>query len=564
MRDESKRERYDALYTALYTERSAYVSRWQEVADYVLSYRLNLSQDPKQKVGDKRNNLIVNSHAGLAYRTLRSGMMSGMTNPARPWMRILTTDPDINKYHSMKAWLSDVTQRLNFLFTRSNLYNVLPMIYGHQSLFSVAAAFMLEDDLDVLRMYSQPPGTFLIAVNERGIVDTIVREIPMTIRQLVRRFVDQSLPESKRWSNVTDTVKTLWDANKLDELVTVVQVVTNNVDYDHRYIGKSNKKFSSTYYEKGGDTGVLLSEGGYNEFPALVPRWDVDGPDPYGTTCPGLEAIGDSKALQLMEKRKAEAIEKMVRPPMIGPSTLRNAKASILPGDITYLDVRDGQQGFKPVFDVNPRIAELVGDMEVREKRISRAFYEDLFLMLSMSDRREITAAEVAERHEEKLLLLGPTIERDNDELLDPMVWRAFSIAQRAGMIPPRPREFAGVTLKVEYTSIMAAAQKMVGLSNLERFTGYVGNIAGVAQEVMDGVDLDEAIENYADMTGINPRIMRDKKVRDKIRAERAASMQAQAQAAQMEQLAKGAKTMSETDVSSDNALTRMTTVPLP
>jgi len=52
------------------------------------------------------------------------------------------------------------------------------------------------------------------------------------------------------------------------------------------------------------------------------------------------------------------------------------------------------------------------------ENRIERSFYVDLFLMLANSDRRQITAREIEERHEEKMLMLGPVLQRLNDELL--------------------------------------------------------------------------------------------------------------------------------------------------
>ena len=57
--------------------------------------------------------------------------------------------------------------------------------------------------------------------------------------------------------------------------------------------------------------------------------------------------IGDVKQLQLGEKRIAQALDQKVNPSMIGPTSLRSGKASILPGDITYLDEREGSRGFR-------------------------------------------------------------------------------------------------------------------------------------------------------------------------------------------------------------------------
>lgn len=555
---ESKIEQYHRLMTSLETERSSFINHWRDLADHILPQRIQLSMSDSNK-GDKRNMKIVDSTPTLAARTLRAGMMAGITSPARPWKRLTVPDPDLAEYGPVKEWLFIVDQRMNTVFARSNLYNSLPYVYGDQGVFGIAAMAVLEDMKDVMRTHVMPIGSYSVAVNDRGLVDTFTRKIPMTVRQLVRMFVDMSEDPSKRFMNVSTTVRNLWNSNNLDAKVDVAQVITANVDYDYRLTRSKNKKYSSCYLECGSNEKKFLRESGYDNFPVLVPRWDVTGTDAYGTACPGMDSLGDVKALQLMQKRKAEAIEKMVRPPMQGPSNLRSSKASILPGDITYIDVREGQQKFAPVYLVDPKISELLNDIKEHQKRISRAFYEDLFMMLLMSDRREITAAEIAERHEEKLLMLGPTLERENDELLDPLVDRTFGIMVEAGMIPDAPEELQGVPLKVEYVSIMAQAQKMVGMSGLERFTGYVGSLYKVNPEILDKVDMDNAVDEYGDMTGVSPRIIRTDEQAGVIRATRREEARAAVQAEQLKGMTEAARNLAGADMSGDNALTRMT-----
>ena len=51
------------------------------------------------------------------------------------------------------------------------------------------------------------------------------------------------------------------------------------------------------------------------------------------------------------------------------------------------------------------------------QNAIKQGFFNDLFLMI-LSDKN-MTATEVARRHEEKLAILGPVIERQNSEMLD-------------------------------------------------------------------------------------------------------------------------------------------------
>jgi hypothetical protein len=266
--------------------------------------------------------------------------------------------------------------------------------------------------------------------------------------------------------------------------------------------------------------------------------------------------IGDVKQLQLQEKRSAQAIEKMVNPPMVGPPELRNAKASILPGDITYINQRDAASGFRPAHEVNFRIAELEQKNQQIRQRISRVAYEDLFLMLASSDRREFTATEIAERKEEKLLALGPVLEQLNQDLLDPLIENTFNIMLQQGLLPEPPEELQGMALKIEYTSIMAQAQKAIGISGLDRFIQFTGNLAQVQPEVLDKVDADEAIDLYGDMTGMPPTLIRDDDKVAAIRQQRAQAQAKQAAAENAQMTAQSAKTLSETNMNNpDSAL---------
>ena len=200
----------------------------------------------------------------------------------------------------------------------------------------------------------------------------------------------------------------------------------------------------------------------------------------------------------------------------------------------------------------------LLEDTRAIQERVNSAFYADLFLMLSMSDRRQITAREIEERHEEKLLMLGPVLERLNDELLDPLIDRTFAAMLRGGQIPPPPRELEGVDLKVEYVSILAQAQKMVALGAIDRLAMFAGTVAQITQQPVDKVDWDQAIDEYGQALGVSPRvIVPDDKVAE-ARGARAQQQQAQqvAMMAQpMAQAASAAKAMSETKTGTGSAL---------
>jgi len=564
-----RRQSFERLRSQLDNERASFKSHWRDLNDYILPRRGRFFVSDSNK-GDRRNLKIIDSTATLSARTLRSGMMAGITSPSRPWFKLSTPDPKLNEFEPVKAWLHEVTRRMQNSFLKSNLYNVLPTVYGDIGTFGTGCMMMEEDFESVMRFYSFPIGSYMIANDEKYQVRTFFREFRMTVRQIVDRFGRSvEKPGVIDWSNISTKVKSLWDTENTEQWVDVNHVIRPNEKYDPRKAGSQYKRYSSTYYEQGvsgqsrqGYWGAgiefdkFLSDKGYDYFPVLCPRWEVTGEDVYGTDCPGMSSLGDARQLQTGERRSLQAIEKMINPPMVAPTSMKNSKASILPGDITYMDTRDGMQGFRPAHDIRFDISALENKQDQVRNRIRRAYFEDLFLMLSQSDRRQITAREIDERHEEKLLALGPVLEQLNQDLLDPLIDNGFNIMEKQGAIPPPPEELQGTVLKVEYVSIMAQAQKLVGISGIERFTNYVAGIATIAPAILDKVNGDELVDSYADITSIPPGIVRSDEAVGQIRARQAEQV---AQAQKLENMNKAAGTMkqlSETPIDGENALT--------
>jgi hypothetical protein len=272
-----------------------------------------------------------------------------------------------------------------------------------------------------------------------------------------------------------------------------------------------------------------------------------------------MEALGDAKALQLYETRKAQCVDKIVNPPMRAPATLMNQRASLLPGEITYVDAIQQGQTFAPAMEISPAAVQVIDScIREHEERIKAAFYADLWLMLAQSDNPQMTAREVAERHEEKMLQLGPVLERLQDELLDPLIDRTFGILLRRGQIAKPPPELQGSPMRVEYISILAQAQKAIGITALDRMASFTGNLAAAKPDILDKVDFDELVDSYADSLGIAPAAIRSDEQVAAIRNARAQAQQQAVQQQQQMQNVQGAKILSETQLNSGNALSRI------
>lgn len=559
MINQTKREQLQYLKTQLESERASFLSHWRDIGDFIAPRRPRFNVYDNNK-GQKKNQNIIDSTASLSLRTLRSGMMSGVTSPARPWFRLTVSDAKLAETSEVKVWLDEVTRRMTTAFLRSNLYNVLPIVYGDMGSFGTSAMLMEEDFDNVVTFYPFPIGSYYISNNHKLHVDVFYREFRMTVRQLVQKFGRQDNGKID-WSKFSSHVKALYETNMLEQWINVSHVILPNDDYRPNSPLAKNKKYASVYFETGNDkyndlkNDIFLRESGYEFFPVLCPRWEINGEDVYGTSCPGMDALGDVRQLQKGEQRSMQAIEKMVNPPLTGPGILQNTTTSLLAGDITYLDVREGQQGLRPIHEVNFRIMELEQKQQQVRQRIQRAFYEDLFLMLAASDRRQITAREIEERHEEKLLALGPVLEQLNQDLLDPLIDNTFTLMMRQGLIPPAPKSLQGRELKVEYISIMAQAQKTLGISSVEKFTGFVAQVAQVDQSVLQKVDADQLIDVYSDLVSLPAGIVRSDEDVQSIRSEQAKAQAQMQQAQMMQQQAIAAKNLSQTKLEGDSAL---------
>jgi hypothetical protein len=546
------KDSYNKRLKSLDSERSGYIDYYRELSDNVLASRGRFLTSDRNK-GHKRNTKQINNTARLAVRTIASGMMAGITSPARPWFRLQTPDAKLNEVGAVKEWLNDVEMLMREVYSQSNVYNTLHTVYAELAVFGTAAMGVYEDFDNVIWCKQYTAGSYLLAMNGRSSVDTLYREYELTVSQLITEFGVE---------NVSQAVKSQYDTGNTEAWHKVVHVIELNDGRDNVSPMAKHKKYRSVYYESAGDKldkTSYLRESGFDDFPILAPRWDVTGEDVYATDCPAMTALGDIKALQLLERRMYQAVDKITNPPMQAPSNLKAQVEGqgMVAGDIVYVDDTSAG-GIRSLYDYQPDMNAIQAMIQVNENRINKAFYVDLFLMLANSDRKQITAREVSERHEEKLLMLGPVLERLHTELLDPLIDRTFSIMQRAGILPEPPEELRDTELRIEYVSVLAQAQRLVAVGAIERTASFVSELAQVFPNARHKFDAEQAIDEYGAALGLSPRVIRsDKDVEEIVRQEQEAMAQQQQaeQAAQMGQMAQQA---SQTDTEGKNALTDM------
>lgn len=537
--------------------RLSFWAHWAALAEVFLPRRYKWFIAPNQwNRGNQINGAVIDETGVLAARTLASGMMSGMTSPTRPWFRLGLADLADVDFGPVKNWLAECERRMLRVMGESNFYQALAIFYHDLGVFGSASALVYDDSDQIIRLYNPCLGEFFFGSAGNLAVDVHAREFTLTVKQICDMFGLANLP---------DTVAQQYRQGGTQRLVehVVCHIIEPNTDLwdnaQQRIPSPVAKVFpwrECYWLRENASSGKLLRAAGFYEKPFVGGRWDVSGNDAYGRS-PGMDALPAVRQLQIEQRRKAEAIDKLVRPPMNASVNMKNEPASILPGAINYV-VNLGDSGFKPAYQIEPRIQELGEDIKEVQARVERVFFADLFLMISSLDTVR-TATEIDARREEKLILLGPVIERFENEVLDTLIDRIFSIMARRGLFPEPPPEIAGMAVNVQYISMLAEAQRAVSTAGIERLFQLVGNLVGVNPEVLDTIDWDKGIEVYADRLNVEPEIIRSIQQIMEIRAKKAQQQAAQAAAQASMEMVNAGKTLSETQVGGGvNALESM------
>lgn len=496
-----------------------------------------------RNIGDRRHGAIIDGTPTHAVRTLAAGMMSGATSPARVWFRLRMKQAELNEDPAVQAWLSAANEIMLAWIADSNWYHQIHQAYEQMAVCGTSVILLLPDDETVFHAYGATVGMTYLATDAKNRVNTCYREFQMTVAQVVREF---------GYESCTEETKTLFDEEQFETEVHVVHAIEPN---DDRYVEgsalKHQRRFRSTYFEygktekeNGGVGPQFLRDGGFDEFPVLAFRWNVSGDDVYGNS-PGMECLGDAIQLQHEQERKSENIDMQTRPPLQVPPSLKHSEVDGEPNGRTTVPNAGREAGIRTLFESRTDLNGLREDIREVQARIQRTMFVDMFLMLQQIDKT-MTAREAIQRNEEKLLMLGPMLERLFDDGLKPAIDLIFFYLTEAQMFPPAPESLVNAELDVQFVSPLAQAQRGIGINTIDRFLQTIGAVSGMKPNVLDVLDEDETMRIYADALGIDPDILKDPEVIAQVREARAKQQAAMEQAEALQKVTGAQKSAAE------------------
>jgi|TARA_Y100000294_G_scaffold23865_1_gene20312 hypothetical protein len=518
-----------ANLSRLIEKRKTWESHWQECADLFLPRRADITE--KHTRGDKRNIQIFDATSTHSLELLASSLHGTLTSSATRWFSLRFKNAVLNDEDSAREWLENSTDKMYLAFSRSNFQQSVYECYFDLLCFGTAAVFLESDEEDIIRFSARHIKEIYIAENDKGLINCIYRKFSMTAKAAVEKW---------GLENLSKNIQSIFKNAPFDE-VEFCHVVKPREMYDPRKLDKINMPFISIYFEMESEN--VISQGGFREFPYLVPRWLKSSNEIWGRS-PAMSCLPDVKVLNKLVETQLLAAAKQINPPLLIPDDSAVLPIRTSPGSLNFY--RGGARDkIEPLnIGANPGLG--LNLEEARRRSIAKAFFVDQLLIQEASSTRTLTATEVQARQEERLKILGPTMGRLQNELLQPMITRVFNIMLRNGHFIEAPEILANQEIEIEYISSMVLSQKASQLSGIMRGMEVFGSISQVAP-VMDFLDSNGLVKELIKILGLPATMIKSDSEVEEIRAERQEQQIKQAemqQAMQEAQVAKDAAPM--------------------
>jgi len=514
---------------------------WQELAELFLPSRAAFYRD--EVPGEERMERVYDSMPIIAARGL-AATLDGMLKPATSrWFELKASDEEAGQDPAFTEWLEIASERL------------WEEIYAPAAGFREATA---EADIDLvvfgsgivyveermgqdesrLLFRTLPLRDVYLAEGENGQIDTLFWSQRLTARQAAQRYGRDKLGKK--------TQEHLERGGDPERLFAFLQCVYPRSD--HAGEGRYARPYASVHVDV--ESNQLIREGGFQEFPFAVGRWDRGSGETYGRS-PAMVALGDARTANEIVRTLLEAGEKAVNPPLQAPYEGVIGTLDLRPASINYFDLSRFEQWHRGPVQPIPLGQNVPLGFELLQQtrlQIENAFFKPL---LSMPlERPQMTATEVQARLQEMQRVIGPVFGRLETGYLSPMVERALAILIRSGELDPLPPALLEQRVTMEYKSPIQAARKRAEmLAGLEFFQAIQPWI-GLDPAAASNIDIDAYLRIAHAGSGLPAAILKPKEEVAQTRAamqQAAMGGQALAQAGQIADVAaKGAPALKE------------------
>jgi hypothetical protein len=495
--------------------------RWDDCARYIMPRKGDILT--KNTPGEQQTINLYDSTAEEAAGIFAAGMMTHIMPAGEKWFRLQPKKRDASD--EWKEWYDQATDIAVDAIYSSNFYLTAHEDCLDAGVFGTSVYLCEEGKRQKLNFINIPVGTFAVEEDCEGIVDTVGREWKWTARQAAQKWGREKL--GKQQSSALNSA----DANGANRTFTYLHFVEPRADsgYDGGPAVGTKRPIRSVYICI--EDKQVIEESGYYSMPYFCSRLLRSNNEVYGRG-PGIQVMPEIKLVNAMERDILTWTELMGNPPWIAPDDM-SAQIDNRPGGVTYWDATEIKN--KPEqLQLKGRVDLAEQKTEQKRNRIRRAFYNDLFQMLTNMDeqKREKTAYEVQQMVAEKLLLFSPLFARYVVEKLNPMLARVVDILARNGLLTPPPEDADGAEYEITYVSKIALAIKSAENQAFATMLQLIGAAAELDPAARNVVRIAEGVREIGRNVGMPSRLLRTdrevKQITDQQMQAAAAAQQAQ------------------------------------
>lgn len=488
---------------------------YQETADFMYPCENQITS--QRTPGQDKSIIIRDPTAMFAADDMVSGLIGTWIPGGQNFFNLRTKNRVENTSSTALMWLAYAAEILheemfgsNFMLQLHDTIKAL-VVFGTGCLFT-------EWDYDRLGLNYKDRhiSTYTIKQNAMGIVDTVIFTYELSARQATTEFDN---PGEK----ALQSASTIKDESKKYKFI---EVIRPRLKRNQLLVDKLNMPIENIVVNV--EEKKVVYEGGFEEMPAAVPRWEKSSVEKYGRGR-GTVILSVVKELQQMWLGLMNCGERWNNPPRW---QLEDAIEGVLdnrPGALNIFTQPNAAGALEGTLNGNYPISKEI--IEVVHEVVNKAFAKDIFVQMGdlKGDRR--TTVEISARLKEGLRRLVSPIARLEYELFTPTIIRSFMILIRNGIIPPAPQELVGQRLSVEYVGELAMAMRTY---QSRAFTEYVSMLMAMSEkfpEATDILNLDRALPRVALSSGVNSQ---DLNTEEEIMAKRQARQQQQEQMQQL------------------------------
>lgn len=477
--------------------RSNWNSLWQEIAERILPRSAEFTG--QTTAGTKRTERQFDSTAPLALERFAAALTSLLTPSTQQWHKLRVADDDLNKSRDVRVYLDQVAQ---FLFraryrTDANFASQMTEVYMSLGAFGTGVAFVDEWPGYGLVYKAIHLAEVYLQENAVGRIDTVHREYQYTARQCAQAFGLEVL---------TEKMKQAYDKGS-DEPFTIVHCVYPNEERKHGRMDYRGWPIASMHLAVDGC--AVMREGGYRTMPYAVSRYVTSPREVYGRS-PAMTVLPDIKMVNEMEKTTIRAAHRMVDPPLLLQADGALTSFQMTPNALNWGGIDDQGRQVAQAMEFKGQLPWAFEMADAKRKIIQDAFLITLFQILV--ETPQITATEALLRAQEKGALLAPTMGRQQNELLGPIIERELDVLGRAGQLPEEaPQELAdiGGQVDIEYTSPLARMQRADEGVAIMRSIEAITPLAQIDPRAIRRINADKALQALWEINGAPPDILR-------------------------------------------------------